>query len=102
MPQSPRRATTATTFEYEGQRYSHVIDPRTGWPVSHDLTAVSVVNSTAATADALATALLVLGSAAGLELAEREGIAARLVLRTADGLKVVRTRSYESLLETRP
>ena len=84
-------------FEYEGRRYSHTIDPRTGWPVSHDLTAVSVVNSTAATADALATALLVLGSAAGLELAEREGIAARLVLRTADGLKVVRTPAYEAL-----
>lgn len=84
-------------FDYEGQRYSHIVDPRTGWAVSHDLTAVSVISSTAATADALATALLVLGPEAALEFAEREGIAARLVSRTADGFRVVRSPAYEAL-----
>ncbi len=85
-------------FEHEGRRYSHVLDPRSGWPVSHDLAAVSVVNSTAAMADALATALLVLGPAKGYELAEREGIAALLVVRSAEGLQVTRTPAYETVI----
>lgn len=85
-------------FEYEGRRYSHVIDPRTGWPVAHKLTAVSVISNTAVLADALATALLVLGPAASLELAEREHIAARLVVRSAEGLTVLRTPAFEAVL----
>lgn len=85
-------------FEYEGRRYSHVLDPRSGWPVSHELTAVSVISTTTVMADALATALLVLGPETGLELAEREQIAARLVVRSADGLTVLRTPAFEAAL----
>ncbi|MDE0005907.1 MAG: FAD:protein FMN transferase [Rhodospirillaceae bacterium] len=85
-------------FEYEGRRYSHVLDPRSGWPISHELTAVSVISTTTVMADALATALLVLGPETGLELAEREQIAARLVVRSADGLTVLRTPAFEAAL----
>ena len=85
-------------FQYQGRRYSHLLDPRTGWPVAHDLTAVSVISDTAAMADALATALLVLGPADGLELAEREHIAARLVLRSAVGLTILHTPAFEAAL----
>jgi len=53
-------------FEHEGQRYSHIIDARSGWPVS-GVTSVSVVAPTAAASDALATAFFVGGAA----LAER-------------------------------
>lgn len=85
-------------FEYEGRRYSHVLDPRSGWPVSHELTAVSVISTTTVMADALATALLVLGPETGLELAEREQIAARLAVRSTDGLTVLRTPAFEAAL----
>ena len=88
-------------FEHEGQRYSHIVDPRTGWPVSHGAAVVSVISSTAAEADALATAILVLGPEAGLELAEREGIAARLVVRAAAGLAVLRTSAYDTAAGSR-
>jgi len=81
-------------FEYQGRRYAHVIDPRTGWPVAHDLVSVSVIGSTATVADALATALLVMGPDAGAELAGREGIAARFVVRAADGLETRLTPAY--------
>lgn len=68
-------------FEYEGRFYSHTIDPRTGYPVTHDGASVTVVADTAAFADAAATALLVLGPEEGLKLAERESIAAYFLLR---------------------
>ena len=83
-------------FEHEGRRYSHTLDPRTARPVAHSLASVNVIRPTAAAADALATALLVLGPEAGLELAVREGIAARLVLRTGDGFEVLHTPAYEA------
>lgn len=71
-------------FEYDGRRYSHTIDPRTGLPVDHDAAAVTVVTMPAARADALATALLVLGPDAGLAYAERADVAALFLLREGE------------------
>ena len=68
-----------------GRRRSHVLDPRTGWPVAHALASVSVVRPSAAEADALATALMVLGPEEGGHLAERAQLAAYFVLRRQDG-----------------
>jgi thiamine biosynthesis lipoprotein len=56
-------------FEHEGRRYHHIIDPRTGYP-SEGCTSATVVAPDAAAADALATALCVLGPERGLELIE--------------------------------
>jgi len=47
-------------FEYQGQRYAHLIDPRTGYPAKK-VTAVTVIHPDAATADAAATALFIAG-----------------------------------------
>lgn len=63
-------------FGRDGRRYSHTIDPATGRPVTHDLASVTVVSATCTTADALATALNVLGPQVGYALAEQQGIAA--------------------------
>lgn len=52
---------TAQFVEIDGVRYSHVVDPRTGLGVTHDFM-VHVMDADAATADALATALLVAGA----------------------------------------
>lgn len=48
-------------FEAGGRRYGHVLDPRTGRPADNDLASASVLAADAATADALATALFVMG-----------------------------------------
>lgn len=68
-------------FEYEGRRYSHAIDPRTGRPVAHELASVTVLAESAAYADGMATALLILGPVAGPEFAETHGVAAHFLLR---------------------
>jgi thiamine biosynthesis lipoprotein len=47
-------------FRHGGQRYGHLLDPRTGWPVEGMLS-VTVLAPTAAEADALSTAFFVLG-----------------------------------------
>ncbi|MFG0330184.1 MAG: FAD:protein FMN transferase [Phycisphaerales bacterium] len=68
-------------IEHEGVRYSHVIDPRTGYGLTTRV-AVTVLAPDGATADALASAISVLGPKDGLALAQRfEGVATRIAIR---------------------
>lgn len=71
--------------EVDGERVGHIIDPRSGRPVSHGLASVTVVDSRAVRADGLATALMVLGPDEGLALARRLRLAALFIVRTRDG-----------------
>jgi thiamine biosynthesis lipoprotein len=85
-------AAVATSGDYrkfwtddEGRRRSHIIDPRTGQPIAHGLASATVVHANGAWADAIGTALLVLGPAEARAFAMREHLAARLVERLPDG-----------------
>lgn len=70
----------------QGRRLSHLIDPRTGWPVQHAVTGVSVVAPDNLTADALATALFVLGAEEGLKFVEAwTNTAALFIVRESEG-----------------
>jgi thiamine biosynthesis lipoprotein len=86
-------------FEAGGRHYSHIIDPRTGAPVDHDLVSVTVIATSSMHAGALATALLVLGPEAGYALAVREGIAALLVRRSGDSFVERPTPALDAYLE---
>ncbi len=68
-------------FEKNGQRYSHTIDPVTGYPVTHDMASVTVLMHEAAQADALATALLVMGPEKALLFANTHKLAALFIVR---------------------
>ncbi len=59
----------ARYVEIEGKRYTHVLDPRTGWPET-TVTSATVIGPEATSADWLATTLTVLGPAEGIELIE--------------------------------
>jgi thiamine biosynthesis lipoprotein len=74
-------------FDVAGRRYAHTLDPRTGTPLTHDLASVTVVASDCMTADALATALLVLGPDEGPAFAATHRIAARFVQSDGRSLK---------------
>lgn len=69
-----------------GRRLGHTIDPRTGRPIASGITSVSVIAADCMTADAWATALTVLGPDEGMRIAQREGLATRLVLSGGDEL----------------
>ncbi len=55
-------------FEKNGRLFSHILDPRTGYPVSNGVVSVSIIADTCTLADGLATAVMVLGAEKGLEL----------------------------------
>ncbi|MDD2316351.1 MAG: FAD:protein FMN transferase [Desulfobacterales bacterium] len=73
-------------FEMNGKRYSHVVDPRTGYPVDNAVISVSVSASSCAFADALATGLMVMGPDKGIELINGlENIECLMVVQNRDG-----------------
>lgn len=67
-------------FHFEGQRYGHIIDPRSGFP-AHDLLSATVLAPTAAEADALATAFFVLGADAALDYCKQHPKLATVLIR---------------------
>jgi thiamine biosynthesis lipoprotein len=85
-------------FHALGRYWSHTIDPRSGWPVSEQLASVTVLHRRCMQADALATALLVLGPDDGFLLAERLNLAARFVMRHAVGFEERMTPALADML----
>jgi FAD:protein FMN transferase len=81
-------------YERDGVRLAHIIDPRTGRPAQHSGASVTVVDTSAAVADAWATALSVLGPDEGLDLASEEGLAAFFIRRTETGLEGTGTPAF--------
>jgi len=72
-------------FEQDGRRYCHEIDPATGGPIAPGLASVTVVAPECAYADAMATALIVLGPERGYGLAVARDVAALFIVREAPG-----------------
>ena len=81
-------------FEEGGRRYSHTLDPQTGAPITHRLASVTVVDPSTLRADGLSTLLMVLGPERGYAFAEREDIAAFLVIRTDQGFATRATPAF--------
>ncbi len=76
---------------------THLIDPRTGRSVEHNLVAVNVLAPTARDADALATALMILGPEQGMALAEEMHLSARFCLKETNGSRMILSPAYQRL-----
>lgn len=74
-------------FEKEGVRYSHLIDPSSGKPISHNLASVTVIHKNCSVADAYATAINVMGPEVGYEFALKKKLPVFMIVR--DGNKFV-------------
>jgi FAD:protein FMN transferase len=85
--------------EVAERRLSHTLDPRTGTPASERLAAVTVLHRRCMCADALATALLVLGPEAGCDFAVERNLAARFLLRRGAGFEERMTPAMAAMLE---
>ena len=73
-------------FVLDGTRYSHIIDPRTGYPVSNGVVSVTIIAPDCTLADGLATAIMVLGVEKGIELINRlDAVEGLIVIEKKDG-----------------
>jgi thiamine biosynthesis lipoprotein len=86
-------------LELGGKRYSHIIDPRSGRPIT-DHSLVTVIAPDGITADSLATAISVLGPDAGLELIRRSpGVQARIHRQPAEKIEILQSDGFGRWLE---
>ena len=102
MPkESPMAVMTSGTyrhyFDAQGQRYSHILDARTGRPVSHDLVSVTVFLEDPVIADAWSTALLCLGQQDGMKAANAEEIPALFIQQQENELIESRSDALNTL-----
>lgn len=73
-------------YRYEdGRKLSHTIDPRTGYPVAHTLLSATVIANDCATADAYATAFMVIGIEKAIEICKQKEIDAYFIYSTPEG-----------------
>lgn len=87
--------------EIDGRRLSHIIDPRSGRPVTHRVASATVLHPECVTADGLATAMMVLGEA-GIALAESNGWAVLLLVRDGDDFVELASSQFTRLVESEP
>jgi thiamine biosynthesis lipoprotein len=89
LPVSDRGMATSGDYrnftEQDGVRYSHIIDPTTGRPITHRATSVTVLADNGMMADAIATAMMVLGEDEGLRVAEKNDLAVFFISRAEQG-----------------
>lgn len=82
-------------FDVDGQRYSHILDARTGKPVAHDLVAVTVLLDDPTVADAWSTALLCVGQQQGMQLANEEHLKVLFVQQQGDQLVETKSQALQ-------
>jgi thiamine biosynthesis lipoprotein len=83
-----------------GQRFSHTIDPKTGYPVRHNLLSVTVLAESCAMADAYATSFMVFGPEKAKEyLTQNPGLEAYFIISTGEGTyDTFATEGFEKII----
>jgi len=85
-------------FEADGRQFSHLIDPRSGQPITHNTVSVTVVTETATAADALATALSVMDVEDAYAFARDRNLAVFWLLAGEEALSERMTPAFQRLL----
>ncbi|HEV8076753.1 MAG TPA: FAD:protein FMN transferase [Marinobacter sp.] len=85
-------------YEFNGQRYSHTLNPQTGKPITHNLASVTVIAENCMRADALATGFNVMGFEDAMALAIRENIPAYFIVRGEAGFETHHTPAFSSFI----
>lgn len=95
-------ATSGDVFQHvelDGKRYSHIVDPRTGFGLT-DHSLVTIIARDCTTADALATAVSVLGPGEGIPLVQRSrGAAAYILRKPAETVEIAQSKRFGRFLE---
>lgn len=87
-------------YTVQDKQYSHIVDPRNGWPVQDKIASVTIVASDGTMADALSTAICVLGPEEGLKLAESlPEVEVFIIVSNGDKLSFIQTDGFAKFLK---
>lgn len=87
-------------FELQGKRYSHTIDPTTGYPITHKLVAVSVLHDSCMLADAYATAFMVMGPEQTMDFAKQHKLAVYMLVKSDQEFLPLSTPEFQNLISS--
>ncbi|RLV58173.1 FAD:protein FMN transferase [Parashewanella curva] len=102
----PRDMAVATSseqrhfFEKNGKRYSHIIDPVSGYPIQHNLVSVTVMSKNTMMADGYATAMMVMGKEKAMQFAMKHKLAVMMVEKGKTGYKVTFSDAFKPYLKS--
>lgn len=87
-------------FDYNGKRYSHLIDPTTGWPVESGIVSISVIAENCTIADGFATGFFIMGSKEALDMCEKLDNVECMIIEQAreNSLKIRYSKGFKSYL----
>lgn len=97
--------TMATSGNYrnyyykDGHKYAHTIDPRTGYPAENSVLSATVIAADCMTADAFATAFMVMGLERACQLAEEQQLAAYFIYTTPEGIQTRATEAMKAYIK---
>ncbi len=86
-------------FEEDGIRYSHTINPITGNPITHKLASVTVIANTCMKADAIATAIDVMGPELGLKFAKENELNVYFIVKGENDFETFFTPNFEKIMK---
>jgi thiamine biosynthesis lipoprotein len=87
-------------FKFGGKTYSHIIDPKTGYPVDNQVVSASVIACTCTFADALATAFMVMAPEDSLALADSlENVECLIIQKTPDGFREIASQGFHTFVQ---
>lgn len=85
-------------FERDGIRYSHILNPKSGRPIRHNLASVTVIHPSSMTADGLSTGIMAMGAEKGMALAETHNLAVYFIIRDDDKFVSKMSSAFEAFL----
>jgi len=87
-------------FISDSMQYSHTIDPVTCRPIINGVASVTVVAPNCALADAMATAIMVMGEEKGMRWVEtKKDVETMIIVRTKEGYKVSKSKGFQKILQ---
>lgn len=86
-------------IEKDGVRYSHSIDPKTGYPVEHDLLSATIIADNASWADCLATICMIVGKEKASKLLENQGVEAYFIYVEDGVIKTECTAGFNNYIK---
>ncbi|MCW8878987.1 MAG: FAD:protein FMN transferase [Kangiellaceae bacterium] len=86
-------------FEKDGKRYSHTIDPTSGYPIEHNLASVTVLHKQNMMADAIATAMMVMGADESLKYAEKYQTPIFMLVKVGDKFEERYSSAFKPYLD---
>lgn len=99
--ETPTAIMTSGTYRHyydeSGKRYSHILDARTGSPVTHPTVSVTVIHESPTVADAWSTALLCLGTEEGLKIANDNKLSVLFIDQTQLGMEETSSNLFRNM-----